>query len=73
MLVIEQQKATEIDHTFVIQIKFPDCSATSRSQANKIKVIRTPGEMSVPVIMTRMKEWNFAACRRIDPMDFVGF
>jgi hypothetical protein len=73
MLVVEQQKATEIDYTFAVQIEFPDCSAPGRSQTNEIKVIRAPGEMSVPLIMTRVKERDFTACRWINPMGFVGF
>jgi len=44
-----------------------------RRRGDEVKVIRAPGEMLVPVIVTRMKEQDFAACRRIDPMGFIGF
>ena len=73
MLVVEQQKAMKMDYAFAVQIEFPDRSAASRSQANEIKVIRAPGEMLVPVIVTGMKERDFAACRWINPMGFIGF
>jgi hypothetical protein len=73
MFVVEQQKATKIDYAFAVQIEFPDCSAAGRSQANDIKVIRAPGEMFIPVIVTGMKERDCAACRWINSMGFIGF
>ena len=44
-----------------------------RRRGDEVKVIRAPGEMLVPVIATRVKERDFATCRRIDPISFIGF
>jgi hypothetical protein len=62
-----------MDHTLAIQIKLPDCRTTCRSQADEIKMIRTPGEMLMPIVMPRMEERNLAARRRIEGMRLIGF
>lgn len=61
-----------MNHARPVQIKFPDCGAACRSQADEIKMIGVPAEMFMPAVMTRMKERNLAAGCWIERVSLVG-
>jgi hypothetical protein len=62
-----------MDHTSAVQIKRPNRRPTRRSQADEIKMIGTPGEMPMPIIMPWVKEQNLTTRCRIDRMRLIGF
>jgi hypothetical protein len=73
MFMIQQQEATKMDNALTVQIQFPDGRTACRSQSNQVKLVRTPGKMLVPVILSWMKERNPAARGGIKGMGFIVF
>ena len=61
-----------MDYTLPIQIEFTDCAAARWSQTDKVEVIGSPREMLVPVIMTWMKQRDFAARCGINRERLIG-
>ena len=73
MLAVDYEQVTQVDDTLTIQIQFPNGRTACRRQTNEIKMVRTPGEMHGPVVLSWMKERHPSPRRRIEGARFAGF
>lgn len=73
MFADEQQEFALIDDAHPIQIQLGDGRAANRCQANHQGEIVAPGEMLVPIVLARVKQWDRFTAERINRRGLVIF
>jgi hypothetical protein len=72
MLAIQDEKFSQIPYPCSIQVKLMNRPASRRGDANQKQMVRTPGKVLIPLVLSRMKEPYPLPCRRVKSKNFVG-